>query len=155
MSNDKQQIRFLSNWLFTAFCAGGVIILIIGLLLISISLPWWAVTIICCVGLSLIVLGVVQSVTMKCTVDANGITAPVSHAQKAFLSWDAIESVQIEWKYNNRYYDVYLLEFKSGDITMKIKTYENIVYTIKEFGKDNGNFYDMYSAALEKAETGM
>ena len=92
-------------------------------------------------------------VTSRCKIDVNGITAPVSRVRAKFLSWKDINSVNI--KCSNaymRYHVAYLIEFKSNDFTVKLKTNGRVVKIIMEFSKDCDNFQRMFLERLNEAE---
>ncbi len=154
MANNKQHKCFLKNyWLTLYLWLFGVLILIVGLALISINLPWLAILLIESVSLCFIVGGIVALITLRCKIDAEGITVPISHGRKRRLVWDEISAVQIIC--SNAYIKfqaAYIIEFQADNCTVKLKTYKEIVDMIKEFGKTNERFQSMFGKSLCEAE---
>ena len=154
MAEMEQYKCFLKNcWLVLYLYWFGGFTLIIGTVLISIDLPWWAIVLIDGVALCLIVIGIIATVVLRCSMDVKGITVPISHGQKKLLLWNDIISVQITCSNAYiRYQTAYILEFKSNDLTVNIKTYKEIVNLIKEFSRDSDSFQSMFLESLTEAE---
>lgn len=154
MAKNKQYRFFLKNyWLVIYLWLFGGLILIVGLALISINLPWWVILLIVGASLCFIIGGIVTTITLRCRIDADGITVPSSHGRKRLLFWDDISSVQIIC--SNAYIKfqtAYIMYFQSDNFTVKLKTYKEIVDKIKEFSKTNERFQSIFLKSLCDAE---
>lgn len=152
--NQKHHKSFLYNyWLVIRLWLLGTLASIVCIAFISIPLQLWLVVLVGCVALFLILAGLTMAIVFRCKVDVNGITLPILHWQKKMLLWDDISKVHIICcNAYMRYHTAYIVEFTSGDFTIKFKTYRNVIDAIIMFSKNHDSFQNMFSANLEKAD---
>ncbi|MDE7464546.1 MAG: hypothetical protein K2M48_05910 [Clostridiales bacterium] len=152
--------RMLKNKGYKNFSRNQILINILWALVIVFSIvcigtiigacPLWAIILLGCTSLIFIAVSIITTVLLNCRLSNDGITIGASRRKKRFVSWDDLNSVQITCRYGrNR---AYIVQLKSDSISIKIRAYDELIATIKEFSKNCENFKRMFSESLDKAE---
>lgn len=141
---------FISNyWHMILAWVFGTVAALIGMSFVIVSFPLWSILLINSIALCLIVIAIIITAVSKCKISYDGITTHKKH----LLKWNDIISVKVQCGYAYiKYHLAYIIELKSANASMMIKTHNHMVELIKEYSKDCERFQTMFVDSLNSAE---